>query len=78
MVCDYLLENATNFPQAQIYWKLLQTGRLQKLLINLGHIRQISNLGVLWLSSSEDIFVIADPEVGEYISIEEEKLPERE
>ena len=68
-LCDYLTTR-------QRY----QLPRLQSLSLNLGYIRQIGNLnrmGVLW-ESSDDIFVVADPEVGKFIPIEEERLPRRE
>ena len=68
-LCDYLIARQCH-----------QLPRLQKLSVNLGYIRQLCNLnriGVLW-ESSDDIFVVADPEVGKFIPIEEERLPRRE
>jgi hypothetical protein len=57
-----------------------QLSRLQKLSINLGYVRHISNLnrGIdILCDCSDEIFVFADPEVGKYIPIEEVKLLER-
>jgi hypothetical protein len=54
-----------------------QLPRLEKLSINLGyvqHLRDLNRIDILW-DSSNNIFVFADPEVGKYIPIEEERLP---
>ena len=64
-LCDYLIMRQRH-----------RLSHLQKLSINFGYFRQLSNLnrmGVLW-ESSDNIFVIADPEVGKFIPIEEERL----
>ena len=53
--------------------------RLQKLSLNWKYIQRIiklNRINILW-ESSDDIFVIADPEFGRYIPIEEENLLER-
>ena len=53
--------------------------RLQKLSINLAYFRHLSNLNcidILW-DSSDEIFVLADPEVGKFIPLKEVNLLER-
>ena len=55
-----------------------QLPRLQKLSINLayiGHLRNLNRLDIL-RDSSDEIFAFADPEVGEFIPIKEEKILE--
>ena len=74
-LCDYLVSRQQHgLP------------RLQKLSVNWEYIQHLIesnriNLNILWESSNE-IFVIADPEFGRYVSIEEvnllERLPSRE
>ena len=71
-LCDYLVSRQQHgLP------------RLQKLSVNWEYIQHLIELNpnILWESSNE-IFVIADPEFGRYVSIEEvnllERLPRRE
>ena len=63
-----------------------QLPRLQKLSINLGYAQHLSDLNRIDIlrHNSNNIFVVADPEVGKFIPIKEvnlnllEKLPQRE
>ena len=76
----------TEMRQEDTLWNYLnarqhhELPRLQKLSINWGYVRHLSDLcqcdiSTLW-NSSVDVFVFADPEVGKHIPIEEVNLLE--
>ena len=66
-------DDLSNFLEARQHHHL---PRLQNLSINsqyIQYLRESNRMDILW-ESSENIFVISDPEIGKFNSIQEEKL----